>query len=52
MKNNSLVTISKDKMKVMYKKEQRRKKNGAHKHLSHAKKHRASKYSRHVVLCK
>ena len=30
----------------------KKKKNGAHKHLSHLKKLRASKYSRHVVLCK
>ena len=29
-----------------------RKKNGAHNHLSHLKRLRASKYSRHVVLCK
>ena len=28
------------------------KKNGAHNHLSQLKKLRASKYSRHVVLCK
>ena len=27
-------------------------KNGAHNHLSHLQKLRASKYSRHVVLCK
>ena len=29
----------------------KKKKNGAHKHCSHLKKLRASKYSRHVVLC-
>ena len=30
----------------------KKKKNGAHKHLSHRKFRSASKYSRHVVLCK
>ena len=29
----------------------KKKKNGAHKHLSHLKKLRASKYSRHVFFC-
>ena len=52
MKNDLLLTISKDQMKEVYKKVQRRKKNGAHNHLSHLQKPRASKYSRHVVLCK
>ena len=32
--------------------ETKEEKNGAHNHLSHRKKLRASKYSRHVVLCK
>ena len=31
--------------------ERKREKNGAHNHLSQLKKLRASKYSRHVVLC-
>ena len=31
--------------------DKKREKNGAHNHLSHHKRPRASKYSRHVFLC-
>ena len=48
-KNDYMVFREKEKKQ---RKKKRKKENGAHNHLSQLQKLRASKYSRHVVLCK